>query len=120
MKALGLPLRLSALVLALLLLAAVRPACAAAQAWAGDIRMLTGAQAQLGPSDAIGRYGGEEFVVILNGLHGDGARAVANRILEQVAQLSVWDVQLVARADAAVYETKRLGRNRVQMAPALA
>jgi diguanylate cyclase (GGDEF)-like protein len=113
---------------------------------AGDACLVATAaavQAQLGPSDAIGRYGGEEFVVILNGLHGDGARAVANRILEQVAQLSVadfgapirltcsigvaasdmldvWDGQLVARADAAVYEAKRLRRNRVQMAPALA
>jgi diguanylate cyclase (GGDEF)-like protein len=111
---------------------------------AGDACLVSTAAAiesELGASDAIGRYGGEEFVVILSGLHGDGARAVANRIRERVAlvsvadfggairltcsigvaasdQLGVWGEELVARADAAVYEAKRQGRNQVQVAGA--
>jgi diguanylate cyclase (GGDEF)-like protein len=109
---------------------------------AGDACLVSTAAAiesELGASDAIGRYGGEEFVVILSGLHGDGARAVANRIRERVAaisvaefgeairltcsigvaasdQLGVWGEELVARADAAVYQAKRQGRNQVHVA----
>ena len=100
-------------------------------------------QAELRQSDAIGRYGGEEFIVILSGASAKAAHPIAERIRERVAAirvegfgtpirltcsigiaasdtLGVWGKQLIARADEAVYEAKRSGRNRVQMAEVLA
>ncbi len=100
-------------------------------------------QAELRQSDVIGRYGGEEFVVILSSADTAAAHPIAERILSRVASirvdgfrapiqltcsigvagsdmLGVWDEQLIARADAAVYAAKRAGRNRVQVAPPLA
>jgi two-component system, sensor histidine kinase LadS len=100
--------------------------------------------AELRQSDVIGRYGGEEFVVILSSADAAAAHPIAHRILERVAgvcvqgfgepirltcsigiaasdTLDVWGEHLIAHADAAVYQAKRLGRNQVQMAaPAVA
>ncbi len=95
--------------------------------------------AELRQSDVIGRYGGEEFVVILSSADAAAASPIAQRILERVAgvhvggfgnpirltcsigiaasdTLGVWGEQLIERADAAVYLAKRRGRNQVQMA----
>jgi two-component system, sensor histidine kinase LadS len=95
--------------------------------------------AELRQSDVIGRYGGEEFVVILSSADAAAANPIAHRILERVADvrvegfgtpirltcsigiaasdtLGVWGEHLIAQADAAVYLAKRLGRNQVQMA----
>jgi diguanylate cyclase (GGDEF)-like protein len=99
--------------------------------------------AELRQSDVIGRYGGEEFVVILSSADAAAANPIAQRILERVAAvcvdgfgqpirltcsigiaasdtLGVWGEQLIAQADAAVYVAKRHGRNQVQMAAPLA
>jgi diguanylate cyclase (GGDEF)-like protein len=100
-------------------------------------------QAELRQSDVVGRYGGEEFIVILSSASASAAHMIAERIRERVASvrvegygppirltcsigvaasdtLGVWGKHLIARADEAVYAAKRSGRNCVQMAEALA
>jgi diguanylate cyclase (GGDEF)-like protein len=99
-------------------------------------------QSELRQSDVIGRYGGEEFVVILYGADAAAARPIAERICRRVADiridgyggpieltcsigvaasdtLRVWGQHLIAHADTAVYAAKRSGRNQVQLAAAL-
>ncbi|MBS0373897.1 MAG: diguanylate cyclase [Proteobacteria bacterium] len=109
---------------------------------AGDacLRAVVGPiQAELRQSDVVGRYGGEEFVVILSSADTGVASAIAERIRDRVANtlvegfgapirltcsigvagsdaLGVWGEQLIARADDAVYGAKNAGRNRVEVA----
>jgi diguanylate cyclase (GGDEF)-like protein len=105
--------------------------------------LIPAIQAELRQSDVIGRYGGEEFVVILSSADLAAAHPIAERICKRVSDLrvegfgkpirltcsigvaasdplGVWGEALIAKADAAVYEAKRCGRNCVQLAVPLA
>jgi diguanylate cyclase (GGDEF)-like protein len=100
-------------------------------------------QSELRQSDVIGRYGGEEFIVLLSSADSAAAQLIAERIRARVAAvrvtgfgepirltcsigvaasdaLEVWGDALLAQADAAVYAAKRAGRDRVQVAAARA
>ena len=91
-------------------------------------------------SDIVGRWGGEEFVVALPQTSEAGARVAAERLrraimeatckipgggnLQVTASLGVastetiWNTDaIVARADAAMYQAKSRGRNRVEVSP---
>ena len=76
-------------------------------------------------TDFVARYGGDEFAVLLPDCTDDDVRLVVRRLREALpdglgcsAGVARWDgkmsaEQLVARADAALYEAKASGRDRV-------
>ncbi len=92
-------------------------------------------------SDTLGRFGGEEFAVLLEGIGSDHVLAAAERLRKAVANVAIriedqtisptasvgvaclspdeqdFD-QLLVRADRALYQAKEQGRNRVVLATA--
>jgi len=87
-------------------------------------------------SDIVFRYGGEEFVILLNDTNIDGAKLMAERIRQSIenhtiaygmetikltASLGVSCLKgndtpdtIIQRADAAMYQAKQNGRNQIQ------
>lgn len=108
----------------------------------GDVVLREAArrmQGALRPYDRIGRYGGEEFIVVSPQAEGSNSAVIAERVrshlcastlstpggeLRVTASLGVAHTaqfssptteQLVASADQALYEAKRGGRNQVRL-----
>jgi diguanylate cyclase (GGDEF)-like protein len=104
----------------------------------GDLVLRQTAQRLVGelrPYDAVGRYGGEEFLILLPGCDAAAGALLAERLRRCVAASSVLDgthtmrvtlsmgiaawgqgmtaADLLRVADAGLYSAKRAGRNRV-------
>jgi diguanylate cyclase (GGDEF)-like protein len=82
-------------------------------------------KAELRGQDTVGRYGGEEFLLLLPGVDTAVAASVVDRLRTGIAEpvtcsfgVATWDgaetaSALVSRADQALYAAKRGGRNQV-------
>lgn len=108
----------------------------------GDLviqKLSQAANSYLRAHDRIGRYGGEEFLVILPGADASAAKQVAERIRTGIEALNFDSIQsglkitvslgvaerldhertpsgTIRRADIALYEAKKQGRNQVKLA----
>jgi diguanylate cyclase (GGDEF)-like protein len=90
-------------------------------------------------TDSIGRWGGEEFTIVLPGTNGLQAQQVAERVQETVSSLSLYDrdgkllpfptlsqglaifpkeakdvFKLIDLADQRLYTAKKRGRNQIE------
>lgn len=97
-------------------------------------------QRSIRQTDYVGRYGGEEFLIILPSTDASGAAVMGERIRTSiegtpmtdpasgafpltvsvgVAEYTAPDNEdlLISRADTALYRAKSVGRNRVEVAP---
>ena len=96
-------------------------------------------RAELRPTDTLGRYGGEEFLVLLPGHDAAASRVIAERLRQAMERTPIeWNgtrlmltisigmaarrdgdgdaTPLLERADKALYAAKHGGRNQVQVA----
>ncbi|CAN5278254.1 hypothetical protein BH10PSE17_BH10PSE17_23080 [soil metagenome] len=92
----------------------------------------------LRPTDAIGRYGGEEFAILLPGTTAEQATQIMSRVQRELTEciflhnndrifitfsagVAIVDIEqglaaALERCDAAMYDAKRNGKNRVNLA----
>jgi diguanylate cyclase (GGDEF)-like protein len=106
----------------------------------GALRHLADAlRAERRDVDAVGRFGGEEFIVLLPGTSSEEALKAAERLRESLLRrpwawdeqpmpltvstgVAAWNgngddvTQLLRRADSALYRAKELGRDRFELA----
>jgi diguanylate cyclase (GGDEF)-like protein/PAS domain S-box-containing protein len=97
---------------------------------AGDVLLRTFADAArrcLRSSDVFARWGGEEFIIALPNCNPDQAHEILHRVRVALRErrtcsigLTYWNhgeslISCVARADAALYDAKHFGRDRISV-----